>query len=89
MTSKPLGKTTSSVEVTNVSGHGIWMLAGDKELFMSYEEFPWFRDVPIGKILNVEEPTPGRSHWPDLDVDLGIETIEHPERFPYKAGGPP
>ena len=29
------------------------------ELFIPFKEFPWFKDAPIGKILNVEEPTPG------------------------------
>jgi hypothetical protein len=73
------------VEVTNVSPHGIWLLSREKELFIPYKEFPWFKDAPISKILNVEEPTPGHFYWPDLDVDLGIESIEHPERFPLKA----
>lgn len=85
MNSQALGKPTSVLEVTNVSSHGVWLLAGDKELFMPYEDFPWFKDAPIGKILNVEEPTPGHFYWPELDVDLGIESIEHPERFPLKA----
>ncbi len=83
--SQVLGKSTLKVEVTNISNHGIWLLAKDKELFISYEEFPWFKDVPIGKILNLEEPTPGHFYWPDLDVDLGLESIEHPERFPLKS----
>ena len=52
---------------------------------MSYEDFPWFKDATVAKIVNVEQPTPGHFHWPDLDVDLGIESIEHPERFPLKA----
>jgi len=73
------------VEITNISIHGIWLLTREKELFISYEEFPWFKDAPVGKILNVEEPTPGHFYWPELDVDLGIESIEHPERFPLKA----
>lgn len=85
MSSKPFGKTSSGVEVTNVSSHGVWLLAGDKELFMSYEDFPWFRDAPIGKVLKVEESAPGHFYWPELDVDVGIETIEHPERFPLKS----
>jgi len=68
-----------------VSGHGLWLLAGDEELFLSYEEFPWFRDASIGKVVNVIEPSPGHFYWPDLDVDLGLETIRHPERFPLKA----
>ena len=85
MSLKTLGTPTSAVEVTNVSSHGVWLLAGDKELFMPFDEFPWFRESPIGQILNVEELTPGHFYWPDLDVDLSIESIEHPERFPLIA----
>ncbi len=85
MNSKPLGKTTSGPEVTNISNHGIWLLAHGKEMFMSYEDFPWFKDVPVGKILNVAEQAPNRFYWPDLDVDLTAEIIEHPERFPLKS----
>ncbi len=71
-------------EVTNISRHGIWLLAGDTELFLAYEDFPWFRDAPVRKVVNVEEPTPGHFYWPDLDVDIGLRTIEHPDRFPLK-----
>ena len=85
MSSKTLRKITSAAEVTHISSHGVWLLAGGRELFMSYEDFPWFKDVPVGKILNVEEPVPGHFYWPDLDVDLSAEIIEHPERFPLKA----
>ena len=85
MSSEPLGIGTSAVEVTNVSMHGIWLLAGDRELFLGYEDFPWFRNAPISKIVNVEEPTPDHFYWPDLDIDIGLQTIEHPEKFPLKA----
>lgn len=54
-------------------------------MFLSYEDFPWFKDVSIGKVLTVEEPTPGHVYWPELDIDLTIEIIEHPHRFPLKA----
>jgi len=85
MNSQAPGKRTLEVEITNISSHGIWLLTGDKELFMAYDEFPWFKDAPVGKILNVEEPTPGHFYWPELDVDLGIESIEYPNRFPLKS----
>ncbi|NOX19677.1 MAG: DUF2442 domain-containing protein [Nitrospirae bacterium] len=85
MKSKQLGRNGLKVEVTNISSHGIWLLAGDKELFLSYEDFPWFKDVSINKILNVQEISPGHFYWPDLDIDLTLEIIEHPERFPLKA----
>ena len=85
MSSKPLGKSTSQVEVTNISGHGIWLLASQGEMFLAYEDFPWFKDAPVSKILNVEEPVPDHYYWPDLDVDLTAEIIEHPDRFPLSA----
>lgn len=81
-----LGKTTLQPEITNISSYGVWLLSNDNELFLSFEDFPWFKDIPIGKILNVEEPSPGHFYWPDLDVDLSIEIIEHPDRFPLKYG---
>jgi hypothetical protein len=85
MSSKALGKNISAIEVTNISGNGVWLLTGNRELFMSYDDFPWFKDAPIGKILNVEEAHPDHLYWPDLDIDLTVEIIEHPERFPLKA----
>lgn len=85
MSSEPLGKTSSEVEVTHVSSHGIWLLSGELELFLPYDDFPWFKDVPLRQILSVTEPSRGHFHWPDLDVDLSVEAIRHPERFPLKA----
>lgn len=71
--------------VFNNSSHGFWLLAHDKELFLSYDDFPWFREQPVKAITNVEEPAPGHYYWPDIDVDLTEEIIEHPERFPNMA----
>ena len=79
------GNSLSNVEVTNISRHGVWLLAHGRELFMSYEAFPWFKDQPVRAILNVEEPSSGHFYWPDIDVDLTEEIIEHPERFPRRA----
>ena len=85
MSSQPPGKSTSDAEIGNISTHGIWLLSGDEEFFLSYEDFPWFKDVPIGRILNVQQPAPGHFYWPELDVDLGLDSIQHPERFPLRA----
>ena len=89
MSSLAPGSNTSAVEITHISAHGVWLLAHGKERFMSYEDFPWFKDVPIRKILNVAQPMSCHFYWPELDIDLGIEAIEHPERFPLKARSMP
>lgn len=85
MKSRMPGTSTSAAEVTNISAHGIGILAGEREMFLPYEHFPWFKDAPVGKVLHVEEPTPGHFYWPALDIDLTDEIIEHPERFPLHA----
>jgi hypothetical protein len=82
MKSAKLGKRTSGVEITNVSKHGFWLLIADRELFVAFEQFPWFRDAAIGQLLNVELPSAHHLHWPDLDVDIAVDSIDHPEHFP-------
>ncbi len=82
MTSAKLGTSTSPVEVTNISRHGFWLLLGDEELFLPFSEFPWFQDVSLAKIFNVELPSPNHLYWPDLDIDLAVESIRNPKHFP-------
>jgi hypothetical protein len=72
----------SRVEVTTISKQGFWLLIGERELFVSFSDFPWFQQAPVSAILNVERPNVDHLYWPDLDVDLAVESIEHPERFP-------
>jgi hypothetical protein len=57
-------------------------LLDERERFLAFEDFPWFRDVSIGQLCNVELPHPHHLYWPDLDVDVAVESIDHPERFP-------
>lgn len=76
------GSATSAAEVTNISAHGFWLLLDERELFVPFEEFPWFKQAPVEAILRLERPAPGHLNWPALDVDLGVDAIEHPERYP-------
>lgn len=76
------GTSISDVEVTNVSAHGFWVLVGAEELPLSFAAFPWFRDAPIAKLTHVTRPSPGHLYWPDLDIDLALDSIRHPELFP-------
>jgi hypothetical protein len=75
--------------VTNVSVHGFWLLVADRELFLPFAQFPWFREAAIGAITNVQRPSPHHLYWPDLDIDLAVESIEHPERYPLVSKAQP
>jgi Protein of unknown function (DUF2442) len=79
------GPATPEVEVTNISKHGFWLLLDDRELFLPFQEFPWFKRAPVEAILRVERPAAEHLYWPDIDVDLAVDSIEHPERYPLKA----
>ncbi len=46
--------------------------------------YPDGNDAPVKGILSIEVPHTGNFYWPDLDVDLTIDIIEHPERFSLK-----
>ena len=82
MKSAPLGQSTSVAGVTNVSEHGFWLRLDSEELFVPFDQFPWFRGASIGPLTNVEWPSPDHLHWPELDLDLAVESIRHPEQFP-------
>ncbi len=85
MTSGAPGPGTSLVEVTNVSPHGFWLFIGEQEVFLSFTDFPWFKDASIRAISRVELPSPHHLYWPDLDIDLAVESLTHPDRYPLMS----
>jgi hypothetical protein len=76
------GFATSAPEVTNVSRHGFWLLLGDEELLLRFDDFPWFRQATIESLTNVEWPSADHLYWPLLDVDLSVRSIRTPAAFP-------
>jgi hypothetical protein len=71
------------IEVTHISPHGLWILVAGKEYFLAYEHFPWFQDARLREIHNVELLHGSHLHWPALDVDLCLESLDHPDGFPF------
>ncbi len=78
------GKNVSKPEITNISQHGFWMLINAKEHFLPFDNFPWFKNATVGQISDIEMPNEFHLYWPQLDVDLSLSIIEHPEK--YKLG---
>jgi Protein of unknown function (DUF2442) len=82
MRSARRGGDTLQVEVSGISPHGIWLFLGDREAFLSFRYFPWFREASVAGVLHVERPHPDHLYWPKLDIDLSVESILNPKRFP-------
>ena len=70
------------VGVKNVSQHGFRIFIGDREFFASFAEFPWFEHASIRELTTVELPSPHHLYWPELDIDLTVDSLDHPDRYP-------
>jgi len=83
-----LGVPTSEIEVSLATNQGFWLLLGNEELFVPYSEFPWFKKARIEEIVNIQWPSPDHLYWPLLDVDLSVESIRNPGKFPLRSHSP-
>jgi hypothetical protein len=82
MSSEMPGVVTSYSEVTNISATGFWLLVDDKEYFVPFDDYPAFQKVTVAQIYAVQRLSPTQFHWPEPDIDIELEALEHPERFP-------
>lgn len=79
------GKTIlPKAEIQNISNQGIWILIKDQEFYLPFSEFPWFLKATIEQIYNLEFFHEKHLHWPELDIDLDIESLKYPDQYPLK-----
>ncbi len=76
------GTSISLSEVTNIEPLGFWILVDDKEYFIPFEDYPIFKSASIQQIFQVQRLSPTQLHWPDLDADIEIQSLEQPEHYP-------
>jgi hypothetical protein len=84
--SENMGGDTSEAEVLNISRHGFWLMVRDREHFLDFDRFPWFRRASGDDLCGVELLHEDHLYWPGLDVDLDLDRIEHPKKYPLVAG---
>jgi len=75
----------TSVSVENITPSGIWLFVEGKEYFLSYQDYPYFRDQVLSAIQDVQLLHGYHLYWPQLDVDLEIDNLEHPEKYPLRS----
>ncbi len=76
------GKSILDLEITNISQHGFWILYKEREYFLSFKKYPWFKNAKISAIVNVKLFHNHHLYWPDLDVDLTTEILNNPDKYP-------
>jgi hypothetical protein len=79
-----LGVSISRSEITSIGPLGFWLLVDDREYFVPFADYPAFKDATVAQIYNVQQLGPEQLHWPELDVDIELDALQHPERFPLQ-----
>jgi len=77
--------TNISAIVENITPFGIWVLVNKREYFLSYKTFPYFKEQTVRAIQHVQLLHGYHLYWPELDIDLEIDNIESPEKYPLKS----
>src|SRR4030065_304523 len=72
--------------VENITPFGIWLFIKEKEYFLNYKDYPYFRDQTLSSIQNVQLLHGYHLYWPELDTDLEIDNLENPQKYPLKSG---
>lgn len=55
---------TSKAEVTQVSSHGLWVLVGEREYFLDFDQYPWFAKGSIADVTKVQLLHGRHLRWP-------------------------
>lgn len=74
--------TSRRESVEDITRWGVWIHLEGVEYFLDYEHFPWFRDATLDQVLDVRYVRRSYLRWPKLDVDLALECLAEPQRFP-------
>ena len=74
--------SNTSASVLMINAQGIMLSICGHDYFLSYNRIPWMQDAPIRSVLNVQMSGPEAIEWPDLDVDLELDSLRHPARYP-------
>lgn len=79
------GGESISASVENITPFGIWLFANGTEYFLSFQEFPYFREQVLGAIQDVQLLHGRHLYWPQLDVDLELDNLVNPGKYPLKS----
>ena len=72
----------TSVSVLMISAQGMMLSVLGQDYFVSCNRVPWLREARVSSALNVRMAGTNAIEWPELDVNLEIESLQHPERYP-------
>ena len=75
-------RVSPTVEVQGLSRRGLWLLVGDTEYYLPYDQFPCFAEAPVRDAYEVELLHDTHLYWPELDIDLDLDSLRRPDDYP-------
>jgi hypothetical protein len=69
-------------EITRIDRQGFWLLVDDREYYVPFDDYPAFRQATLAGIFAFQQQSPTQFHWPGLDIDIELDALAHPDRFP-------
>ncbi|OGO37294.1 MAG: hypothetical protein A2W35_02260 [Chloroflexi bacterium RBG_16_57_11] len=82
MSSSQPSADNSYSEVTNISVSGFWFIVDNQEYFVPFADYPGFRDATVTQIYAVQRLSDRQLHWPELDIDIELDALDHPDQYP-------
>jgi hypothetical protein len=75
---------SASVATLQVAHHGFRLLVDDQEYFVPFADYPAFTRATVSQIHDIQRLGPRQFHWPQLDADIELDALEHPEQYPRR-----
>ena len=72
----------TSVNVRSIMPDGIFLSVHENDYYLSFSRLPWFREAKLSDIINVSMLGEDAIRWEALDVDLEIDSLKYPEKYP-------
>ena len=72
----------TSVNVRSIMPDGIFLSVYENDYYLSFNRLPWFREAKLSDIINVSMLGEDAIRWEALDVDLEIDSLKYPEKYP-------
>lgn len=74
--------SNTSANVLMINDKGLMLSVLGQDYFISFNRLPWMKDAAIKDVLDVQMCGDDAIEWPKLDIDLEIDSLKHPERYP-------
>ncbi len=74
--------TNTFAKVIAVTANGLLLSISMGDFFLPFSQFPWFKDAKVSDVMNVKMVGDDDLRWDALDVDLEIDSLLYPEKYP-------